>query len=368
MTFELLIGADDFWQSLKADMLSAQSKVCIQAMTFEADSIGHDVFDTLKVSPAKDKHLCVDNFSKLTISDSSVYGFRRFKDAKFRSEIRDTRHIFKTAHTHNINMFFTNPMGFCWAKYPARNHKKLMLINDNISYIGGINFSEHNFAWHDMMLRIEDKDIATFFYQDFQATNCGKNQSLKTTINGTEIFVLNGHHSASLYEELFAIIRAAKTSIQVISPYITAPFLDVIGEQAQNGIDVSIISPSSNNKNLLKYYIQYQQKKYPFSVLMYEKKMSHLKAILIDGEILIMGSTNFDFVSYYLEQEYCLVFREEKLIEAFKNKVLDDAVRHSSLYVSETSPFKLKLANKIIQMAMFVCKKLSHVLNPLVKL
>ena len=364
MTFEILIGADDFWQSLKTDMLGAQDKVCIQAMTFEADSIGHDLFNTLKASPAPTKSLCVDNFSKLTISDSFVYGLRRFKDTKFRTEIRDTQHIFKTAYTHNIGMFFTNPMGFLWAKYPARNHKKLMLIDDNISYIGGINFSEHNFAWHDIMLRIDDKDIAAFFHKDFQTTISGQNQSLKTTISGTDIFVLDGYRSESLYDELFDIIKEAKSSIKVISPYITAPFLDVIGEQALAGLDVSIISPSANNKSLLKYYIQYQQKKYPFSILMYEKKMSHLKAMLIDDEVLIMGSTNFDFVSYYLEQEYCLVIRGKELIRAFQKQVVDDAVAHSSLYKPKNSSFKLAYANAVIQLAMVVCKKLARVLNP----
>ena len=364
MTFEILIGADDFWQSLKTDMLGAQDKVCIQAMTFEADSIGHDLFNTLKASPAKDKSLCVDNFSKLTISDSFVYGLRRFKDAKFKTEIRDTQHIFKTAHTHNIGMFFTNPLGFLWAKYPARNHKKLMLIDDNICYIGGVNFSEHNFAWHDMMLRIDDKGIANFFHKDFQTTIGGKNQSLKTTISGTDIFVLNGYRSEGLYEELFDIIRAAKTSIKVISPYITAPFLDVIGEQALNGLDVSIISPRTNNKNLLKYYIQYQHHKYPFSILMYEKKMSHLKAMLIDNEVLIMGSTNFDFLSYYFEQEYCLVLRDKKIVENFKKNILNPAITQSTNYAPKKPSFKQKLANEFVKNISVVCKTLAPLITP----
>lgn len=365
MTFEIMIGADDFWQALKTDMLAAQDKVCIQAMTFEADSVGHDVFNTLKISPAKTKNLCVDNFSKLTISDNFVYGPRRFKDAGFKQEIKDTFHIFDTAHTHNINMFFTNPLGFLWAKYPARNHKKLMLIDDNITYIGGINFSEHNFSWHDMMLRIEDEEIAKFFFKDFKSTIGGQNQSLKTTISGTDIFVLNGYHSKDLYEELFDIIRGAKSSITVVSPYITAPFLDVIGEQALSGVDVSIISPSANNKSLLKHYIQHQQKKYPFSIMMYEKNMSHLKAMLIDNEILILGSTNFDFVSYYLEQEYCLVFRDKKLVQEFKYKVLKDALTHSTLYVADDASAKTARANVIIQFAIFLCKKCARLLNPL---
>ncbi|VAV97018.1 hypothetical protein MNBD_ALPHA06-1710, partial [hydrothermal vent metagenome] len=180
MKYKLLIGADDFWACLQSDIRSAQKKVCIQAMTFEADSVGKKVFAALKASAAIDKHLCVDNFSKLTISDHFVYGPHRLVSAEFREEIRDTKEIFTSAKDFGIQLFFTNPLGWFLYKHPHRNHKKMMLIDENIAYIGGINFSEHNFAWHDMMLRIEDDNLAQVFGDDFSHTIAGRNQSIKT--------------------------------------------------------------------------------------------------------------------------------------------------------------------------------------------
>ena len=301
MKFEILIGSDSFWDALKTDILSAHERVHIQAMTFEADSVGLKVFDAMMQSKAEDKHLCVDHFSNLVISDDFIYGRRRLRDAAFREEVRATKEIFTTAPSENIQVAFTNPMGFLFTKYPHRNHKKLMLIDKDIAYVGGINFSEHNFEWHDIMLRIESPELAALLGEDFQHTVSGKNQSLRTKIGDTDVFILDGRRSWGLYEDLFDVLKSAKHSINVISPYITWPFLDVIGEKANEGVDVRIISPESNNKALLKYYLQHQQKKYPFSLFMYEKKMSHLKAILIDDETLVMGSTNFDFASYCLE-------------------------------------------------------------------
>lgn len=360
MKSEILIGSGNFWDRLRADMLAAETKVHIQAMTFEGDSVGQAVFDALKASPATDKFLCVDNFSNVVISDDFIRGRRWLLDAEFRDEVRITRQIFSDARPNNIGLFFTNPMGFLFHKYPHRNHKKLMLVDGHIAYVGGINFSEHNFEWHDIMLRIEDSELAAHLAFDYQQTISAKNQSRRDKIGETDVFILDGYRSRGLYEELFEILRTAKKSIKVISPYITWPFLDVIGEQAKNGVDVRIISPQANNKKLLKYYLQYQQSQYPFSIFMYEKKMSHLKAILVDDEVLIMGSTNFDFASYFLEQEYCFVLRDKALVASFKEKVVEDAVTHSSVYDPVPPSFKHRMANRVIRLAIFLLTRMAR--------
>lgn len=362
MKFDILVGSDKFWEALKADILTAQDRVHIQAMTFEGDSVGVKVFDAMKQSDAADKYLCVDHFSNLVISDDFIYGRRRLHDAAFREEVRTTKEIFSTAPSKNIQLAFTNPMGFMFTKYPHRNHKKLMLIDDNIAYVGGINFSEHNFEWHDIMLRIESTELTALLSDDYQQTIKGNNQSLRIKIENSDVFILDGRRSWVLYEDLFEVLNSAQQSIKVISPYITWPFLDVIGEKAKQGVDVRIISPEANNKALLKYYLQHQQKKYPFSIFMYEKKMSHLKAILIDDETLVMGSTNFDFASYCLEQEYCLVLRDPDLIAQFKEKVVDDVMAHSREHFAKSTNWKHVAAGTIINIAIAGCKGLSKII------
>jgi len=154
-TFEFLIGSDAFWSALQADMLSAQQRVALQAMTLEGDSVGLAVVDTLiqqeTTTASISKTLCVDRYTDLVISDTWVYGTQRFVDPDFAHEIQATKQMFQDARNANITVYFTNPLGFMFHRYPNRNHKKMMLIDDDIAYIGGINFSEHNFAWHDIM-------------------------------------------------------------------------------------------------------------------------------------------------------------------------------------------------------------------------
>jgi len=254
----------------------------------------------------------------------------------------------------NIDVYFTNPLGFLFHRYPNRNHKKLMLIDDDIAYIGGINFSEHNFEWHDIMLRMSKSPaISRALSQDLDSTIQGINPSRRVKLGNTvEIFSLDGRRSHDLYQDLFDIIRQAQRSIKVISPYITWPFLDVIGEMVNKGVNVQMISPQANNKPHLMYFLQYQQQIYPFELYMYTEKMSHLKAILVDDETLIMGSSNFDFTSYFMQQELILVLRDSTVVSQFQSLVVDDATAHSVLHRNEPITWKHRAANAVIHVAM----------------
>jgi phosphatidylserine/phosphatidylglycerophosphate/cardiolipin synthase-like enzyme len=50
--------------------------------------------------------------------------------------------------------------------------------------------------------------------------------------------------------------------------------------------------------------------------------MSHLKAMLVDEELLALGSSNFDFPSYYSMEEFLALIRSPLLVAAFEAKVL----------------------------------------------
>lgn len=117
-----------------------------------------------------------------------------------------------------VNVAFTNPAGPLLVNLPNRNHKKVCLIDDRVAYIGGINFSEHNFEWHDMMLRIEDPQVAGFLREDFDRTSNGENRSASGSFGWIEIHTTDGKTNARQYERIFDVIRNAKDHIVVHMP------------------------------------------------------------------------------------------------------------------------------------------------------
>ena len=50
--------------------------------------------------------------------------------------------------------------------------------------------------------------------------------------------------------------------------------------------------------------------------------MSHLKAMLVDDEHLIAGSSNFDYFSYRIHQEILAVFTDPYVISEFRERVM----------------------------------------------
>ncbi len=324
MSSKVLLGAQSFMEDFNEKAQEAKNSIYVQAMTFEGDAAGEQLIDIMLRAPAKDKKLLVDNYSNAVINDSFIISPKYLRDKAFREEITNTKAIIKKARENGIEVTFTNPLGFLGHRYPLRNHKKMVVIDEKISYLGGINFSDHNFEWHDMMIALEDESIGGAIANDFKMTWQGKNQSASANVGDSTIYFFNGVKSTDLYNKLFRVIKSAKRTVEVISPYVSNPLLNVLKGASNNGVKVSIISPEKNNKGIFKNILLSELEKGYFKMYEYPG-MSHLKAILIDGEILLFGSSNYDIVSYYWEQEIVLESHDQELIVRFSNEVLNPA-------------------------------------------
>lgn len=324
MSSRVLIGAQSFMKDFEKKAREAKNSIYVQAMTFEGDAAGEQLIDIMLKSPVKDKKLLVDNYSNAVINDSFIISPKYLRDRAFRAEVANTKSIIKKARENGIEVTFTNPLGFLMHRYPLRNHKKMVVIDEKISYLGGINFSDHNFEWHDMMIALEDEHLGSAIADDFRITWEGKNQSASFDVGDSTIYFFNGVKSADLYDKLFRVIKSARNTVEVISPYVSNPLLNVLKGASNNGVKVSIVSPEKNNKGIFKNILLSELEKGYFKMYEYPG-MSHLKAILIDGDTLLFGSSNYDIVSYYWEQEIVLESHDQELVSRFTSEVLNPA-------------------------------------------
>ena len=331
MKSQILIGASEFMTALSARAQEAKESLYVQAMTFEGDAAGEELIHLMLQSPARDKRLIIDSFSKAVVSDHFVFGLKYLRDPNFKGEVKNTYRLLAKAEANGIKVKFVNPTGPLMLRYPLRNHKKMMVVDGRYSYLGGINFSDHNFEWHDMMLEMEDLSIGKAIRADFLTTWNGSNQSLKENLKGHQLFFLNGVRSKSLYEEFFDILRQAQSKITVISPYVSEPLLPELQSIAESGVEVSIISPKENNKGLFFDFLLSQSKK-GFFKLFHHPGMFHLKAILIDSDKLVFGSSNYDLISYHFEQEVVMITEDRAIVNEFANRVLDPMTKASVEY------------------------------------
>lgn len=354
MTITILVDSNEFWKSLKTDVSSASKYVYLQTLSFEGDYVGKQLSDLLLSSNSYDRRLLIDSFTKYVLSDKFLYAPHNLSKSTLRHEASETNRLIRLLNNNSVKVKFTNPVGPALKKFVRRNHKKFVVIDDRIAYIGGINFSEHNFYWHDMMLRIEDSDIALFLKKDFLSTWDGQNQNISKQFGEIQFHLFDGYRNEAIVSEIFKIMETAKERIIIESPYLTSPFFEKLREIKRKGVLVTIIAPESNNRKFFDKYTRWESKRSGFDLRLYQDRMTHLKAMLIDDNYLLVGSSNFEFMSYLL-QEMIAVITNSDVISNFKDKIFEEDLRNSinfecskSNITGYVSFLRLKLLEKLL--------------------
>ena len=344
-------GGIPFLDALEKDLNKASHSIAIQVMSFEADQAGQQIVELLSSYPKLQRRLLIDAYSTIVVNDTWTQrpgNSPRLRAA--REEARQLWPLFQQAMNNGLEIRFTQPLGPLFLKYPFRNHKKCVLIDQAISYVGGINITDHNFGWNDVMIRDQHSLIAQALQQsvdtDWQtgflpnklkkftpatAKNPTTTSDLSTTSTPstretppayqrldehTELYLLNGVSTKAAYRQLQQTVEQAKR-VEVFSPYITYPMLDSVAKVAEH----TVWMPEHNNKALVKLtsrlprYRKLNVQTIPGS----PEKMLHAKAMVLDEETVVYGSSNFDLVSYLFEQELVIVRRNAGLAQ----KILD---------------------------------------------
>ncbi|WP_296677209.1 phosphatidylserine/phosphatidylglycerophosphate/cardiolipin synthase family protein [Novosphingobium sp.] len=329
---ELLVGAAAFWDRAKADMAAASRRVLVQAMTFEADAAGRSVADAVLAASAADRRVLVDDYTRNVINDTMLP--LPFRPAAVKQEAADTLAMFGDMAAQGVGVRITNPVLGHPLRYPLRNHKKLLVLDD-AAYIGGINFSDHNFAWHDLMLRIQSPAMADWLAADFAADWAGRPMAAKAAFGPIELISFDGDgaRNAALFEPLLDLVRGAKRSVDMISAYPTMPFVAAFAQAARAGARATIYTSAASNKPVVRDYLIGVAGTAGVELRL-TPDMTHAKALLIDGETLLLGSSNFNFASYRTSSDYVAVLRDPALIAAFERELLGPA-RENAMAAAE---------------------------------
>ena len=347
------MGAEEFWTRASRDIAGARRRVMIQAMSFEGDVAGLAVARALTDTVAVDRRVLVDDYTRHNINDRSVRSWTGRFNPVLRDEVAATAQMFRTLAAAGVPVRVTNPIGRWGAGYPARNHKKL-IVADDVAYLGGINFCDHNYAWHDFMLRLEGAGPADFLAEDFAATFAGRARVAASDHPDLRLVSLDGRGNGAALAPVYQAVAAAEREITVLSPYLTFPFTDHLTRARRRGVTVRLMTPWANNKTIVRNALLATAARAGFNVTLLPR-MSHLKALLIDGEALILGSSNFDFVSLAAEEELMAIVTDAALIADFRRRIIDPAVEGAlppddhrvSWLAGATSGMALRLAQPI---------------------
>ena len=321
---ELIVGATNVWARAQADIAAARSRVLVQAMTFEGDATGLAVAAAITASKAEQRQVAVDDYTRLVINDRWVHTRRARRDTALQAEVQATAAMFTRLKASGVEVAWTEPVRRIWRDYPFRNHRK-MIVADDVAYLGGVNFSDHNFAWTDLMVRVARADTADLLAADFPKPGDIQARAWRADLEGVTLAALDGRTNPRAFADLSAQLAAAEREIVVVSPYLTFPFTDGLVQARRRGVRVVVVTPHENNKPLLRDYIVALARREGLE-LVQTREMTHVKALMVDQRRVTLGSSNFDFVSYDAEPEIIATFDDPALAKALRTALIEPAM------------------------------------------
>lgn len=223
--------------------------------------------------------------------------------------------------------FFPPKLKYVNMKLNYRNHRKLVVIDNEIGYLGGFNVANEYIGknkkfgyWRDTHLRVTGgsiEDMNARFILDWRFAS--KEQLIishsyypKVTHSGTTgmQIVSCGPDSPKSEVELgyLKMICNAKKNIYIQTPYFIpdSSILEALKMATLSGVDVRIMIPCKPD-HMFVYWATYSYVGILLNagarIFIYDNGFLHAKTICVDGEVASIGSANFDIRSFRLNFE-----------------------------------------------------------------
>jgi cardiolipin synthase A/B len=224
-----------------------------------------------------------------------------------------------------------------------RNHRKLLLIDDEITYIGSSNLTGYNINWRESVLRMHSDITVTFvklFRQDFNGYNKYSFKSpYKTKLvkhNGFEIVRDVPSITRKLINNKFIkLIKGASFRITIETPYFLPGYFlrKALMDAATRGVNVNIVLPRHSDVTLIdilrnKYFGMMYKSGVNF--LFYELNNLHAKMMLVDKKTFAIGSSNFDYRSFRYMYEIMLIGNNKDIasqVNTHMKKTMSDSIK-----------------------------------------
>jgi cardiolipin synthase len=249
-----------------------------------------------------------------------------------------------------------------------RNHRKFLIIDGKISFIGGLNLGDEYLDYRDTHLKITgpaSQHIQLSFLKDwYWATgevaensktiicSCNTNQAVSIVNTGPADDLSN---CSILFTTL---INMAQQRLWITSPYFVPDdvLLRALQAAAIRGVDVRIILPGKADINVVElasftYYscmIDYGVKLYR-----YNTKFMHQKIILVDNTLAGIGTVNIDNRSMHLNFEATALVADEQFSKEVAAMFATDLKNSTEIHPShfENKSIIFRVAARISRLA-----------------
>lgn len=325
---EILVNGEEKFKRLFEDIQKASSSVHLEYYIIQDDEIGSELI-ALLCDKSREGVAVKVNYDPVGSSLSW-----------------DTLDMMKKA---GIEVYPFMPIYFpkFASKINYRNHRKIVVIDGLIGYIGGINVgdeyvnAEGRRYWRDTHLRIQGQAVGMlqlYFVLDwdfvsdteikvedkwFPKSKVTEELPIQITSSGPDTAWAN------IMEVMFTAINSAKQYVYLSTPYfipneeITMAMITA----AKSGVDVRLLIPKSCDSTIAKYatfsYLSTLLKA-GVKIYFYEKGNMHAKTIVADEVFSTIGTANMDNRSFHLNFEINAIMYHQPTAKELTRLFMDD--------------------------------------------
>ncbi len=301
MQYKLFTTYTEAWDSMLRVIDGAQKSIYIEMYAFLDVSKHFNFVEQLKIKSSAGVRvvLITDSYGSASLKKESV------------AELR----------AYGVEVIFCH-------NFFHHDHKKIIIVDEAVAFIGGMNIGKQFLHWHDLQLKISGAPVGIILRAFAHSYKL---------FGGTNKHILNFHPSrllAKLQFWIFETIPAekihslrdnyaraltdARKNIQITTPYFNPPraICKLLKNAAQRGVSVEIIIPKKTNyaiANSINYLYMRRFSKVGVTFFLLPT-MNHSKLLSVDGNGGLVGSQNLNYLSFKLNSEIGFFFTEPPLV------------------------------------------------------
>ena len=327
---EAYFTGKEFFSNLKKEIANAKKFINMEYFIFQFDGIGKEIADLLieKVNEGVEVNLVIDGVN-----------LANFK----------LKQYFKNTGV-NLYLFFRTYIPLFNVRINYRDHRKVTIIDNRVAFVGGMNIGDEYLGkgkigyWRDTSVKIYGDIVSSFEKEFYFSLSIIKNKYLRDEKILNEIS-LKYEEEDNLYMQVISsgpnyefpairdnyikLIQEARKSVFIQTPYFVPDdlLLDTLKSAVLSGIDVKIMIPNKADHPFIYWINQYyvgELLRLGANIYRYENGFIHSKTILVDEEVVSVGTCNFDYRSFYLNFEINLNIYNKEVANSFKTQYYKD--------------------------------------------
>lgn len=326
LNYKFYHSSETAWDALYEAILGAQKNIFWEVYTLIDDTAGNRFMDALcaKARAGVEVKIIVDGVGSLSLSSLAT--------ARLQSAGVNIVWHNKFKFDHRPKILFSR----LW----HRNHRKLLIIDEKIIFVGGVNVEIAASGWYDLHMKFVGEEMAQSLLNSFAGSyvSCGgrkrdvarylkikrKKFSLKDSpINFFSHSPSNNLRNPFLLRRLFwRALRTAKDTFNLATPYYApdVQFLQLISRAVRRGVKVSIILPWRPDLKFMQWVAHtfYGLTRKAGGEIYFLPRMNHAKSFTVDGSLGMVGSVNLTPRSFFANQEVAAFFTDPNMVEDLK--------------------------------------------------